>query len=286
MKGKCRLYDEESELRESHIIPRFIIDYFKSTGSRFIRAFATPNQRRQDGIKRNYLSQKAELDFSKKEKWFAENIFKPFLENGQSSFVYDENLYFFLLSVLWRGLLHQLELPEINKEPNLKILLKVEQEWKSYLSGKGRPKEFRDVNLFLADGIASHDTGVTGVDYYFTRTIDFTILADDSGQCIYVYCKFLRFIIWSTVKDVHPNLNTELIIKREGGAINYPQKIQDAYIMQSLLERVRIIESLPGPSEAQMDKIMAEVVKNPDSLFQSRAGRAIFNDFRLDKNRT
>src|SRR5690606_19444670 len=108
----------------------------------------------------------------------------------------------------------------------------------------------------------------------------------DSGQCIYVYCKFLRFIIWSTVKDVRPNLNTELIIKKEGGAINYPQKIQDAYIMQSLLERVRIIESLPRPSEAQMDKIMAEVVKNPDSLFQSRAGRAIFNDFRLDKNRT
>lgn len=283
MNGKCKLYDEESDLKESHIIPKFIIDYFKSTGSRFLRYFAFPNQRKQDGIKRNYLSQRAELDFSKKEKWFAENIFKPFLEDNQSSFVYDGDLYFFLISLLWRGLLHQLELPEISNNPNLKILLKVEQEWKHFLSGKDQVKDFSDVNLFLSDEIAEHNTGIPGLDYYFTRTIDFTILSDDSGQCIYVYCKFLRFIIWATVRDVHPNINTELIIKKEGGTINFPQKINDAYIIQSLLERIKIIESLPGPSEAQLNKIFEEIARNPDTLFKSSAGRAILNDFRLDK---
>ena len=111
MRGECKLYGTETELRASHIIPKFVIDYFKATGSRYLRRFNVPNQRLQDGIKRNYLCHEAEQLFGVKEKWFSEHIFKPFMENGKSSFQYDENLYYFLISVLWRCLLHQLELP-------------------------------------------------------------------------------------------------------------------------------------------------------------------------------
>ena len=80
MKGKCRLYGLQEELRQSNILPKFIIDYFKSTGSRFIRGFSTPNQRLQDGIKRNYLSHQVEQDFIIREKWFAENFFRRFMD--------------------------------------------------------------------------------------------------------------------------------------------------------------------------------------------------------------
>lgn len=283
MTDKCRLYGVEEELRQSHILPKFIIDYFKSTGSRFIRGFSTPNKRRQDGIKRNYLSHQAEQDFSIREKWFAENFFRRFMDDGQRVFPYDENLYYFLISVLWRGLLHQLELPEIYGNPQLKVLNETEAEWRNYLVENKTPPRFSDVNLLLTDHIKTHDTGVTGLDYYFTRMIDFTILADDSGQCIYVYCKFLKFVVWATIRDVRPNINKELIISKNGGILRYPQSVPDTYMIQCLIKRAESIAAMPGPSDTQQDKIIEEIKKNPDTLYKSAVGAAIFNDWRLDQ---
>lgn len=194
MRGNCRLYGTEGELRNSHIMPKFVIDYFKQTGSKFLRRFDAPNQRLQDGIKKNYLSHEAEQFFSGKEKWFSEHVFRPFLEKGQSNFQYDENLYYFLISVLWRGLLHQLELPSIYNDRALDILNEVESDWREYLADESKLLKFPDVNLWLTDNILSHDTGVMGLDYYFTRTIDFTVISDEKGDYISVYGKFLKFV--------------------------------------------------------------------------------------------
>lgn len=65
MKGICELYRIETELRESHIYPKFVIDYTKKTGSKYLRKFDNPNKRQQDGIKLHLLSEKAEQEFSK-----------------------------------------------------------------------------------------------------------------------------------------------------------------------------------------------------------------------------
>ena len=67
MKGICRLYEVEAELKESHLIPKFAFDYTKKAGSRFLRGFTNPNVRMQDGPKKYGLSQNAEREFSKRE---------------------------------------------------------------------------------------------------------------------------------------------------------------------------------------------------------------------------
>ena len=36
MKGKCALYDIETELKLSHIIPKFAFDYLKRTGGKYL----------------------------------------------------------------------------------------------------------------------------------------------------------------------------------------------------------------------------------------------------------
>lgn len=74
MKGHCKLYDREAELMKSHIIPKFAFDYMKKTGGYF-RALNNPNVRVQDGPKKYLLSTEAEQEFSKRERWFANNIF-------------------------------------------------------------------------------------------------------------------------------------------------------------------------------------------------------------------
>lgn len=74
MKGICKLYHLETELQESHIFPKFVINYTKKTGSKYLRSFIEPDKRMQDGIKKHLLGQDAEQDFSKREKWFAEKF--------------------------------------------------------------------------------------------------------------------------------------------------------------------------------------------------------------------
>ncbi|WP_291094107.1 YecA family protein [Empedobacter sp. UBA6745] len=282
MKGNCRLYGTEGELRSSHIIPKFVIDYLKRTGSKYIRNFGNPNQRLQDGLKRNYLSHEAEQVFSIKEKWFAENFFKPFMENGKHNFQYDENLYYFLISVLWRGLLHQMENSTISKDTTLNILKDVELDWKNYLAGETIAPQFSNVNLFLTDNIKSNTTEIIGLDYYFTRIIDFTIISDDKGDHIYVYGKFLKFIFWSTIKDPR-NINYSIVqIKQFGGIINFPQNFQDGFFMEALLLRAKQISELSPPNDQQLQKITDEVSKSPRSFINSEAGRSIMNDWGLD----
>ena len=63
MKGICRLYEVEAELKESHLIPKFAFEYTKKTGSRFLRGFANPNVRMQDGPKKYWLSQMQKQNF-------------------------------------------------------------------------------------------------------------------------------------------------------------------------------------------------------------------------------
>lgn len=247
-----------------------------------MRRIEAPNQRLQDGIKRHYLSHEAEQLFSEKEKWFAEHFFNPFLEKDQTNFQYDERLYYFLISVLWRGLLHQLELPSIHNDTALSILKKVELDWRAYLLNDSAPLKFSDVNLWLTDHIKSHDTGVKGLDYYFTRTLDFTIIADEKGDYISVYCKFLKFVFCSTIKDNNNIDNSAVRVHRGGGSVNYPQAFQDSLFVETLVRRAKVISELPGPSYMQEEKIINEVKNNPDGFIYSQAGRSIMNDWRLD----
>ena len=279
MEGLCRLYHITSELKESHIIPKFIIDYFKKTGSNFLRGATQPNRRMQDGQKGYYLSERAELEFSKREKWFAEKIFKPFLDEKRCLLEYDENLYYFLVSLLWRGLISELDKINYKNESYYNTLLDVEKEWREYLKGGAVPTRYFDVNLFLTEPIWQHNLEQSGVGYYFTRTLDITVFANDDGSFIAVYCKFLRFMVWAVIKDIRPNINSDLIINPNHGFIHFPQQIPDAYMLKNAIKRVGVIESLPGVSESQKEKIYEEIKRNPDSLFNSDAGRAIRNDW-------
>lgn len=151
--GTCKLFSTFGELKQSHIIPKFVFDYFKLTGSRFLRAFNQPNKRRQDGVKKYYLSQEAEQLFSIKVKWFAESIFKPFMVERRNILQYDQTLYYFSISVLWGVLLEQLEMPEIKNNPLLRMLEEVELDWRNYLINQTYSPKFSDINLFLSDKI-------------------------------------------------------------------------------------------------------------------------------------
>lgn len=282
----CRLFDKKCTLRESHIWPNFTIDYIRETGSQYLRNLNNPNKREQDGLKVYLLSDEAEQLFSKKEKWFSEKIFIPFLKNNVTSFQYDSNLYYFGISFLWRSLIMHLDFkPELQNEWWYPTLKKVNGEWINYLTNQIIPKNYNNLQLMFTDRIKESNIHADGIDFYITRALDITIITSDDKKYLAVYGKFLRFIFWSIIKtDEDKNNNVETTINEISGNISFPQIINDKYLLSFLTNRTNKIEELPKASERQLELISKERNKENGAFWKTDAGKSILNDlFKLNK---
>ena len=85
----CELCCKEKDLRESHIIPKFVFDWQKeSSGTGFLRSSRVPNRRVQDGAKEYMLCSDCETLFNQWETSFATNIFHPLNRRENIQFEY------------------------------------------------------------------------------------------------------------------------------------------------------------------------------------------------------
>lgn len=102
--SRCALCGKEGELRESHIIPKFVFRRLAKTAVGKLRSGTSPNVPVQDGEKHKLLCADCEGLFSTFEAEFARNIFYPFQDSSQKQFQYNEWLQKFVISVSWRSL--------------------------------------------------------------------------------------------------------------------------------------------------------------------------------------
>lgn len=282
MKGICALYDEETELQESHIHPKFVIKHTKKTGSKYLRSFVNPNKREQDGIKIPLLGFRAEQEFAKREKWFSENIFKPFL-NGKHNLEYDENLYYFAISFLWRVIRLELKSGDLSDKWYYNIMLDAEKEWKQYLTKNIIPGKYHNVNILLTKRLEENNSDLKGADFYLTRILDATLVDNKEHTFFLIYGKFNRFIFWSVIKS--PPIDDELYeveIHPNGGTLEIPQKLQYFPIDSFLNNRIRGMENMPEVDQKQQDKIEEEMLKDIDKFWESDVGQSLLNDINLD----
>src|ERR1700677_1288298 len=132
----CKLCLKNDQLRNSHIIPLFVVDYIKRTSSSgYLRRAINPNLRIQDFPKLKLLCENCEQLFSEREKIFCEKIFIPYLEKGIKKFKYAEWLQYFAVSLAWRTAI-------VGKTAHIKIhphqsqkIDKLIQDWANYLLG-------------------------------------------------------------------------------------------------------------------------------------------------------
>ncbi len=283
MKGKCALFHLEVELRRSHVIPKFAYDYMKESGTKYMRTLTKPNQRQQDGHKEYLLGDKAEGEFSKRENWFASNIFLPYLKDGKTSISYDERLAYFSISLLWRVLVTEIKKNQGKFEPNqMKLLDDLAEEWRKFLADGIFPNNFSDVNLLLTDRVKSHTTDLVNVDLYMTRATDATIIGTEQGEVLGVYAKFSRFIFWS---EITPDSKSPKQVKIDfiGGKLGVSQDFRNDLITSFLQSRIAAIDSMDYPSEKQQEIIMGEMLKDEKYFWESDAGKSMANDFRLGR---
>ena len=112
----CNAKVEKLEI--SHLIPKFIYKWLKETSTtNRMRSSVNPNKPAQDGYKIPFLCKTCEGNFSKYEKYFAEKVFKPFVDTNNIKIF--ENIDFnmldkFISSLIWRIAKHSINDPKMN----------------------------------------------------------------------------------------------------------------------------------------------------------------------------
>jgi hypothetical protein len=268
--GICHLCEENKELAESHIIPKFVFRWMKNTGGKYFRAPLSPNQRMQDGFKQYLLCFDCEQKFSKYEKWFADNIFFPYLNNRTKFLEYDENLSNFIISILWRRLL-------LNKIEGKEYFEDVFNDWKSYLN-EIKPPRFDKIHLlFLGDIWSENVQPNKFVHRYFDRTAD-TNIAEIEGDII-VFAKFSRFLVFAELNGEGNNFRgTNVLFKK--GRFPFVQFIDNGKISLFFLSRAEKIYHLvlKNISEKEREKIIEEINKKPQEFWDSDLWKSVSSD--------
>ncbi len=277
--AKCALTKKECQLRQSHIYPKFVIEWMKNTGSSYLRPHTTPNRRMQDGYKVALLSDEAEQLFSLREKWFAENVFQPYLKDSTITFSYNENLFYFAISMLWRILFLELKQPNIEVFKFKSIMEEAEIQWREFLHKGIYPKNFDRIHLMLTDRVASHTFPLKNVDYYFSRALDGTTVFDDNNGCA-IYVKFARFIFWGFLSGVDDTSFAGTKINPIKGNMKMEgQQMATSFVHGFYQNRMQQIEdNTQYASEKQQVIIEEDIMKNKEKYSSSEIADVIEND--------
>ena len=124
--GKCALCNTENTiLKESHSIPKFVFDWMKETSKTgYLRDGDDVNYRQQDGPKEYLLCGACEGDLSKSENQLSAKCFKKIAnyQKQQSAITVTEEMRVAVLSIFWRALL-TVRTRSNNREPVDDLLL-------------------------------------------------------------------------------------------------------------------------------------------------------------------
>lgn len=284
-KGICALTLEECVLRDSHIYPKFIYNYLKQKGGSRFRTIRNPTMVLQDGMKMPLLGEQAEQEFSKREKWFAENLFIPFCnsEINNCKLVYCEELYYFCVSLLWRAL-YLVKDGIIGDELKTRCNQAFE-EWRIFLNGGNLPPTFNRIYLMPITPMLFDDMPQltfteqqwNEVEWYIHRDIDsalYDLIPNNSA----FFCKIPFFFFWAEIDRTEANLNYGLRILPTGGKIDFKHyrigkgPIKYYILQRIILESIKIDEISEQLSEKQQRTIIKHVIQDKHLLNSELGG--------------
>jgi hypothetical protein len=280
MKQSCKLCGEEGELKDSHIIPKFVFKWMKKTGGNFFRIVLNPNLRPQDGFKQKLLCIKCEQRFSHCEKWFSENIFYPYLETNNNVIHYTNELGKFIISVLWRILLVTED--QQDNEKQRVLLNETFDDWKDFLLGKRAKIKCENIHLiFIPDDFGMEHQPNEYISRYFYRVTDGGVIRIDDS--LFVFAKFSRFFLFAELEKNGINFRGTEISMNSG--ITMPnQFIVNEHISMFFMNRANQLYSFMAnnTSEKQQKLINNSIASNITELLKSDLGKRIKSDFQTE----
>lgn len=282
----CAFCREQSILRDSHVVPKFVFDWLKETsGTGYLRFSETPNKREQDGLKTPMLCDYCEQRFSLWENLTASRIFKPLFHQPGLRHEYQKWFAKFAVSVSWRVLTFFKSDPRYDQcSPNLRESADIALErWKAFLLDSARHPGVFEQHVLPLEGLANTTDPDTppNMSRYFLRTVDVDLASTETSA--FVYTKMCHLLLVGFIKMQHPELwhGTKLRINhgRIGGAVNYHLP---GSFLHYLKERARFVaKAYDSISDRQWERITEAYRKDLDRAADSESLRAMNYDVSL-----
>jgi hypothetical protein len=272
MLSECALCGNEAELRDSHIIPRFVFKQLKeSSASPFLREYEDPDERIQD-YNEELLCPDCEEHLNKFESPVAGYIYHPYQRGNSISFSHDDWLHRFHISVNWR-LIHS-DLSEWENLPKhqREAVKDARDVWHDIiLNDEPVHKDpfTHHMVLFSDLELRTDSTELTyRWEFYQDRAIDATVV-HGAGTHYYVKLPKVVFITCIQPPRIGRFNNTKI---EESGRIRTPRRIPRD-IENFLVQRGTLVLERTA-SEQSQEKILERMLENPEQTLESDSFRA------------
>jgi len=267
MESQCGLCGNVAELRDSHVIPRFVFKYIKKTGSTpFMTKAVDPENRFQDHTEK-LLCADCEQELSQFESPFAGQIFYPYVREEEETFEYDEWLQKFIISVNWRLMTSELssweELPSYKRE----VVGDIKEIWADVLRGNEclnrDPCTHHMIFLDDLDLRADPEELPEKWEFYRDRATDGTVI---EGTGSHYYFKFPRITFVSCIQpfEIPGFRNTQI---QKSGEIGTSQSIPRDW-ESFLLNRVKRVFDYTI-SDERKEQITEWMKESPERAIES-----------------
>ncbi len=265
----CALCKKNNELKDSHLIPKFVSNWIKSTSATGkLRPAIAPNHRVQDTIKVKLLCNDCECLFSKFETYFADSVFYPVIDSDSYVINYNKSLLKFAVSLSWRILVYHL----LNHKTNIKHikeLKEAEKNWREYLLSNVMKNDYEHHMLMLryiwnAPKISGTDVDI---NWYYYRTVDGTIIQNNEESIVFV--KLPGFAFFSSVIPKNFKHGNNTIINNIG-ALNAKKQSLSETVRKYLIQRsIEALAPISNISKKQLNKIDVDCYNNLEKVGNS-----------------
>ena len=281
----CGLCGRTSDLRESHIIPRFVYKWIKDTSPGLLRGAQNPNLRIQDGPKPKLLGDCCEQRFRAWETEFVERFFLPVHENKVSSsgIPYGPWLLKFAASISWRTLrLYRNEenLQHLPKS-DVALLSLAEATWRDFLLEQRPHPGLFEQHIVVVD---APDKVSGKVSPYLSRYLVRGIASDivtSKGSC-FTYTKLCRVIVLGFIRGASRKdwNDTKVHVKRGtlGGSCAVPRGFVE-YLNEKADEIGHALGSVSPRQQNKINQLFKGSTR--EQLASSEVLRALSADVRL-----
>lgn len=265
----CSLCGRKKELNASHIIPKFVGKWLKTTSATgFMSSVKEPRQRIQDLPTRSLLCSDCEQRFSRLETYFSNQIFFPFHKKKIQFFEYDKRLELFVVSLSWRTLKTSYDHWK-KEEPHLSPFVdKAEEDWRNFLLGKRQEIEPYENHILFLDYIDKGANIPARFQWYTLRAIDATLAGNKNR--IFAYTKFPWMVF---VTSIHPTVmrGWKGTAVEQNGTILTPQRMEDGMFGQFLVGRALIVlgESSSQTPEWRKQRFIKTIARDPRRFLES-----------------
>jgi hypothetical protein len=280
--NRCPLCGSADPLRESHIIPRFVLDWLLRSSPTGVMRFGTnPNVRVKDGMKLRLLCDDCEGQLSVWEKSTAEQLFLPYHNDTSVRVRYESWLAKFCASVAWRVLFiysHTGPLRHLTKTQAERVNMAL-TTWKNLMFDNAENPGAFELHI-LPIGILARVEGLNvppNMNRYLARAVEIDVASSPSTA--FVYAKMCKLILLGFIEPPRFRRWHGSRVAMKQGTIEPRNFVVPSAFAEFLAERARRMAKMTsGISAKQKAKTNAAMQSDPDRAANSDGFAAMLKD--------